>query len=127
MGKRSEVSGDGNGVSGMNQSMRGHPHVQERTEVLIKKAVQLTLLIEFLENRRAINSDEYCETLLSLPRSIKNKRPELFPKGVVQVHDNTRPHISRVTYVELTKFKFKQLDHPPYSPDMSPCDFSCVW
>ncbi|GFW23868.1 histone-lysine N-methyltransferase SETMAR [Trichonephila clavipes] len=25
--------------------------------------------------------------------------------------------------MELDKFKWETLDHPPYSPDMSPCDF----
>ncbi|GFX92657.1 histone-lysine N-methyltransferase SETMAR [Trichonephila clavipes] len=56
-------------------------------------------------------------------KSIKNKRPGLLTEGVVVLHDNTRPHVSRVTQMELGKFKWETLDHLPYSLDMSPCDF----
>ncbi|GFS66023.1 histone-lysine N-methyltransferase SETMAR [Trichonephila clavipes] len=85
--------------------------------------VQGPLLVEYLKHRKSINSDVYCETLRRLRRSIKNKRLGLFTEGVVLLHDNARPHVSRVTQMELDKFKWETLDHPPYSPDMSPCDF----
>ncbi|GFY51776.1 hypothetical protein TNIN_28041 [Trichonephila inaurata madagascariensis] len=58
---------------------------EERTNALIKSAVQLTLLVEFLEHRRTISSDEYCETLQSLRRSIKNKSPGLLTESVVML------------------------------------------
>ncbi|GFW57490.1 histone-lysine N-methyltransferase SETMAR [Trichonephila clavipes] len=85
--------------------------------------VQGPLLVEFLEHGKSINSDVYCETLRRLRRSIKNKRPGLLTEGVVLLHDNARPHVFRVTKMELDKFKWVTLDHPPYSPAMSPCDF----
>ncbi|GFY56226.1 histone-lysine N-methyltransferase SETMAR [Trichonephila inaurata madagascariensis] len=43
--------------------------------------------------------------------------------GWVLLHDNAHPQISRVTQMELDKFKWETLDYPPYSTDMSPCDF----
>ncbi|GFV36791.1 mariner Mos1 transposase [Trichonephila clavipes] len=85
--------------------------------------VQGPLLMEFFEDRKSINSDVYCETLRRLRRSIKNKRPELLMEVVVLLHDNVHPHVSRVAQMELDKFKWETLDHSPYSPDMSPCDF----
>ncbi|GFW20344.1 histone-lysine N-methyltransferase SETMAR [Trichonephila clavipes] len=85
--------------------------------------VQGPLLVEFLEHRKSINSDAYCETLRRLRWSIKNKRPGLLKEGVVLLHDNAHPHVSRVTQMELDKFKWETLDLPPCSPDMSPCDF----
>lgn len=85
--------------------------------------VQGPLLVEFLKHRGSINSDVYCETLQSLCRSIKNKRPGLLTNGVVLFHGNACPHISRVKLAKLTKFKWEQLDHSPYSPDISPCNF----
>ncbi|GFU14186.1 histone-lysine N-methyltransferase SETMAR [Trichonephila clavipes] len=57
-----------------------------------------------------------------LHRSIKNKRPGLLTEGVVLLHDNARPHV-RVTQMELDKFKWETLNHPPIIPHMSPCDF----
>ncbi|GFW06979.1 uncharacterized protein TNCV_3691751 [Trichonephila clavipes] len=67
--------------------------------------VQGPLLVEFLEHRKSINSNAYCETLRRLRRSIKNKRPGLLTEGVVLLHDNARPHVSRVTQMELNKCK----------------------
>ncbi|XP_055939025.1 histone-lysine N-methyltransferase SETMAR-like [Argiope bruennichi] len=84
--------------------------------------IQGLLLVEFLEHRRTIKSDVYCETLRRLRRFIKNKRPGLLTEGVILLHDNAR-HISSVTCAELAKFKREQLNNPPYSPDISPCDF----
>ncbi|GFU66547.1 histone-lysine N-methyltransferase SETMAR [Trichonephila clavipes] len=54
---------------------------------------------------------------------MKNKRPELLTKDVLRLHDNARQHVCSVTQTEVNKFKLEMLDHPPYSPDMSPCDF----
>ncbi|GFY77193.1 mariner Mos1 transposase [Trichonephila inaurata madagascariensis] len=84
--------------------------------------VQDPLLVEFLEHRKSIYSDVYCEAFRRLRSSIKNKRPGLLTEGVVLLHNSARPHVSRVTQMELDKFKWETLDHPPYSPDMSPCD-----
>ncbi|GFS62542.1 hypothetical protein TNIN_134411 [Trichonephila inaurata madagascariensis] len=44
-------------------------------------------------------------------------------ESVVLLYDNARPDVSGVAHVEQAKFKWEQLDHPPYSLDMSPCDF----
>ena len=41
-GERNQTSGDASGIFFVNRSMRGHLHVQERAEALIKSAVQLT-------------------------------------------------------------------------------------
>ena len=56
-------------------------------------------------------------------KSIESKWPGLLTEGVILLHDNARPHVSRVTQSVLAKFKWEQFEHPPYSPDMSPCDF----
>ncbi|GFW12643.1 mariner Mos1 transposase [Trichonephila clavipes] len=89
--------------------------------------VQGPLLVEFLEHRKYINSDVNCVKLRRLRNSIKNKRPGLLTEGVVLLHDNVCPHVSRLTQMELDKFKWKTLDHLSYSQHMSPCRFPCVW
>ncbi|GFV32513.1 hypothetical protein TNCV_947451 [Trichonephila clavipes] len=43
---------------------------------------------------------------------------------VVLLHGNVHLHVSRVTFVELAKFQWEQLDNLPYSPNMSHCDFT---
>lgn len=37
--------------------------------------------------------------------------------------DNARPHKSSTTRAVLETLGFKELPHPPYSPDISPCDY----
>lgn len=37
-------------------------------------------------------------------------------------HDNARAHIARETRAKLLKLGWTLLPHPPYSPDLDPCD-----
>ena len=39
------------------------------------------------------------------------------------LHDNAWPHSAAQTQDLITSFKWEQMDHPPYSPDLSPSDF----
>ena len=39
------------------------------------------------------------------------------------IHDNARPHSAAQTQDLITSFRWKQMDHPPYSPDLAPSDF----
>jgi histone-lysine N-methyltransferase SETMAR len=43
--------------------------------------------------------------------------------GVVLLQDNARPHTAALTQPKLEQLGWKTLEHPPYSPDLSPCDF----
>ena len=38
-------------------------------------------------------------------------------------HDNAKIHNSKLVTDYLKDLKIKILKHPPYSPDLSPCDF----
>ena len=44
--------------------------------------------------------------------------------GVVLLHDNAHPHTTQSTAAVLSKFCCELFDHPPYSPDLAPSDFS---
>ena len=43
--------------------------------------------------------------------------------GVHLLHDNASSHKCRVVKSFLASEKVKVLNHPPYSPNLSPCDF----
>ena len=43
--------------------------------------------------------------------------------GVHLLHDNASSHKCEVVKSFLASEKVKVLNHPPYSPDLSPCDF----
>lgn len=81
------------------------------------------LLTEFMEPGTTITSQTYCETLKKLRRAIQNKRRGMLTSGVVLIHDNARPHTAARTRGLLEEFRWELFEHPPYSPDLAPCDF----
>lgn len=81
------------------------------------------LLIEFAKRGETINGARYCATMNRLRVAIKNKRRGRLSNGVILLHDNARPHVADVVKTQLLQFKWETLTHPPYSPDLSPCDF----
>ena len=51
------------------------------------------------------------------------KRPSKGWSGVHLLHDNASSHKCEVVKSFLASEKVKVLNHPPYLPDLSPCDF----
>ena len=51
------------------------------------------------------------------------KRPSKGWSGVHLLHDNVFSHKCEVVKSFLASEKVKVLNHPPYSPDLSPCNF----
>ena len=51
------------------------------------------------------------------------KQPSEGWLGVHLLHDNAFSHKCEVVKSFLASEKVKVLNHPPYSPDLSPCDF----
>ena len=43
--------------------------------------------------------------------------------GIILLHDNFRPHTANLVRDKLQRFGWETLQHPSYSPDLSPCDF----
>jgi transposase len=66
----------------------------------------------------------YKEILCCLCNSIRCKRPELWRrKNCLLLHDNTPAHRTVLVQEELTKQEVTVFTHPPYSSDLTPCDF----
>ena len=55
--------------------------------------------------------------------AVRGKRPTLLDEGVILLHDNASPHFKRCVVEMLAQWEWEVLSHPPYSPDLSPCDF----
>jgi [histone H3]-lysine36 N-dimethyltransferase SETMAR len=81
------------------------------------------LAVDFLTERRTINA-EYYSTLLKekVKPAIRNKRRKA-NKSVLFLHDNARPHTAKLTVQTLQELHWEVLPHPPYSPDLAPCDY----
>ena len=84
---------------------------------------QNVLLVEFLPQGTTINSAVYCETLKKLWRAIQNKRRGMLSATILLLHDNARPHSAAQIQDLITSFRWEQMDHPPYSPDLAPSEF----
>ena len=81
------------------------------------------LLVDVLERGATISAKRSVDTLQKLRCAIKSKRPEMLSDGILLLHDNARPHTANLVRDKLQIFGWETLQHPPYSPDISPCDF----
>lgn len=54
---------------------------------------------------------------------VKRQRPSSGLRGILLLHDNARPHVSKMTRSFIEEQGVTEIDHPPYSPDLAPCDY----
>ena len=79
-------------------------------------------------HRRSIlpnNATVTAETLSKELQEVKVKAAALSQKlaNPWLLWDNARPHKARDTQAVLDRLGIKTVTHPPYSPDISPCDY----
>jgi len=58
-----------------------------------------------------------------LRESVRRKRPELWPDKWILHHDNAPAHDALRVREFLAKNSITKMDHPPYSPELSPLRF----
>ncbi len=77
-----------------------------------------------LEGQRTVNAEWY--TTVCLPEVfavIENKKPGHGLRGLMLHHDNASAHTAATTLDFLATRGVQLVTHPPYSPDLAPCDF----
>ena len=75
-----------------------------------------------IHNNRRLTVREM--TVRRLHESVHRKRPEKWWDGDWILHnDNAPTHTSHLVQQFLAKHGTAQLQQPPYSPDLAPCDF----
>lgn len=78
----------------------------------------------FLGTGESITAVLYCSQIDDMHKKLCMKHPALTNrKHPILLHDNARPHISKLTVQKLIELKYEILPHPPYSPDLSPTDY----
>ena len=66
----------------------------------------------------------YRESVLTqLVDFCQKRRPRTGVRGIKLLHDNAPAHKSATVQEYLKESGLDVIDHPPYSPDLSPCDF----
>ena len=79
--------------------------------------------VDWVPEGQTINQ-VYKEVLTNLREWVRRRRPEMWKNGSwVLHHDNTPAHNALSVKTFLMKHKNTVLEHPPYSPDLAPCDF----
>ena len=76
---------------------------------------------EYAPDGQTVNKEFYLEVVRRL---VRLKRPEKWRDGdwILQ-HNNAPAHSSRLVQKFLATHGTAQLQQPPYSPDLAPCDF----
>ena len=74
-----------------------------------------------LEDRKTVNADWY--TTICLPEVIAELRKNNRNRRIILHHDNASSHTAKRTIEFLKQQNIDLMDHPPYSPDLSPNDF----
>lgn len=79
---------------------------------------------EFVPEGQTITGEYYLEVLHRLWSRIVRVRPE-YPEGkqLFLLHDNAPPHKTKKVNEFLMQKQICVIGHPPYSPDLSPCDY----
>ena len=81
--------------------------------------------MEFLPQGQTVDQHVYKEILWGLLRSMCEKRRKLWQNNTWLLHqDNAPAHNALSIRQFLTERNVTVLDHPLYSPDLAPCDFS---
>ena len=73
---------------------------------------------------KSVNAKFYKGKVLhKLKKYFLNRRPATGLRGVRLLHDNASSHKAAIVCEYLKQEKVVELPHPPYSPDLAPCDF----
>ncbi len=68
-----------------------------------------------------INAIYYVQVFGSLQKHINKNRPEIVRSWILH-QNNVRPHVASSVCNFLEKREIPTVAHPPYSPDLAPCD-----
>lgn len=81
------------------------------------------IMTEWVPSGQTVNQHYYVEVLAKLRERIRRKRPLLWKNGWILHQDNAPAHNALSVKQFLANKNIPVLDHPPYSPDLAPCDF----
>ena len=79
----------------------------------------------FVPHGEIVNALYYATYLQNhLSRAVRRKRPQL--QNVIILHDNATPHKAICVRDRLRRWRWEVLEHPPYSLDLSTCDYDLI-
>lgn len=80
--------------------------------------------VHALDKGQTLDRTYYIENCLQLVvKTLKKERPNSGMRGLKLLHDNAKPHVNSEVLTYLRDQEFQVMPHPPYSPDLAPCDY----
>ena len=91
----------------------------ERSELLAH------VYYELLKPGETVNTIRYCQQMINLNDALIKKRPEWARRHskVILQHNNAPAYSAKVVKETISSLGWELLPHPPYSPDLAPCDY----
>jgi histone-lysine N-methyltransferase SETMAR len=82
------------------------------------------LLIHAVGKEQTVDKFYYIANCLKpVVKEVRKQRPKKGLKGMRLLHDNAKPHDNPEVFSYLKDEGLAVIPHPPYSPDLAPCDF----
>ena len=82
------------------------------------------ILLKPLPTNTSFTSAYMCTNILEeLTVNAQNIMKNRCRHHLILHFDNAKPHTAKRTLQKIEELQWEKLDHPPYSPDISPCDF----
>jgi len=79
---------------------------------------------EFVPHGMTVNVDFYCDVLRRLRENVRRKTPQKWQNQKLIIHHDNAPAYRSFKFSQfLAKNSMTVVPHPPYSPDLVPCDF----
>jgi len=80
-------------------------------------------MAERVPSGQLVNQQYYIEVLTKLHERVRRKRPELWRSGWIFHQDNMPVHNALSVKQFLANKNIIVLEHPPYLPELAPCNF----
>ena len=82
------------------------------------------IYMHWVPTGQTVNKEYYVEVLREFWKRFRRKRPALFKLGQWYFHQDNAPVPNYILVTDyLTKMGIKTVPQPPYSPDLTLCDF----
>ncbi len=82
------------------------------------------VLVDFKDPKVTVDSDNYCDILRKLKEQLRRRRPDKWAgRNFFLHHDNAPAHTAAITLALIGSSGIEMIPHPPYSPDLAPCDY----
>jgi histone-lysine N-methyltransferase SETMAR len=82
------------------------------------------VFVDCLESGKTICARYYRDKCLKpVFQKVTEQRVISGVKNMKILHDNAKPHVAKIVKTYIENEGIITIDHPPYSPDLAPCDF----